>query len=110
MVMGAVMVLIEGRNGKVPKDRSWAKVKAMMAKMDKFLDSLVNYEKENIHPNILKAIEDYLSNPEFDPDIVRSNRQQQRFSALESSTLCAFTKFFVTRPPSRWFWRTPTAS
>ena len=42
MVMGAVMVLIEGRNGKVPKDRLWAKVKAMMAKVDKFLDSLVN--------------------------------------------------------------------
>ena len=72
MVMGAVMVLIEGRKGKVPKDRSWTKVKAMMAKVDQFLDSLVNYDKENIHPNILKAIEDYLSNPEFDPDIVRS--------------------------------------
>ena len=66
------MVLIDGRKGRVPKDRSWTKVKTMMAKVDQFLDSLVNYEKENIHPNVLEAIEDYLSNPEFEPDFVRS--------------------------------------
>ena len=41
------MVLVEGIKGKVPKDRSWNKVKVMMAKVDQFLDSLVNYEKEN---------------------------------------------------------------
>ena len=34
MVSGAVMVLILGQNGKIPKDRSWAKVKAMMGKVD----------------------------------------------------------------------------
>ena len=41
-------------------DRSWAKVKVMMAKVDQFLDSLVNYDKENINPNILTALEVYL--------------------------------------------------
>ena len=40
--------------------RSWAKVKVMMAKVDQFLDSLVNYDKENINPNILTALEVYL--------------------------------------------------
>ena len=40
--------------------RSWAKVKMMMAKVDQFLDDLINYEKENIHPNIIAAIEPYL--------------------------------------------------
>ena len=54
------MVLVEGIKGKVPKDRSWNKVKVMMAKVDQFLDSLVHYDKENINPNILTALEVYL--------------------------------------------------
>ena len=69
---GAVMVLIEGQKGKIPKDRSWARVKMMMAKVDKFLDNLVNYDKENIHPNILTAVAVYLNDKEFDPDFVRT--------------------------------------
>ena len=40
MVTGAVMVLVLGQHGRVPKDRSWPKVKAMMGKVDQFLDSL----------------------------------------------------------------------
>ena len=72
MVSGAVMVLFIGQNGKVPKDRSWAKVKAMMGKVDQFLDGLINYQKENIHPNVLVALEPYLTDPEFNPDFVRT--------------------------------------
>merc|ERR1719232_1504263 len=72
MVTGAVMVLMDGQKGKIPKDRSWAKVKVMMAKVDQFLDALINYEKENIHPNILTALEMYLNDKDFDPDFVRS--------------------------------------
>jgi dynein heavy chain len=44
----------------------------MMAKVDQFLDSLIHYDKENIHPNILTAIEVYLKDKEFDPDFIRS--------------------------------------
>ena len=72
MVTGAVMVLVLGQHGKVPKDRSWPKVKAMMGKVDQFLDSLVNYQKENIHPNVLVALEPYLNDQEFNPDFVRT--------------------------------------
>ena len=66
------MVLIESGGGKIPKDRSWAKVKIMMNKVDQFLDSLINYDKENIHPNVLVAMEPYIKNKEFDPDFVKS--------------------------------------
>ena len=72
MVTGAVMVLIQGQAGKIPKDRTWAKVKIMMAKVDQFLDSLVNYEKENIPNNVLAAMDMYLKDKEFEPDFVRS--------------------------------------
>lgn len=43
-----------------------------MAKVDSFLDSLINYDKENIHPEVMKAIEPYLKDAEFEPEFVRS--------------------------------------
>lgn len=43
-----------------------------MAKVDTFLDALINYDKENIHPEIIKAIEPYLKDSEFEPEFVRS--------------------------------------
>lgn len=70
-VTAGVMVLLAPK-GKVPKDRSWKAAKIVMAKVDGFLDALVNYDKENIHPEVIKAIQPYLKNPEFEPDFVRS--------------------------------------
>ena len=70
-VLSAVIVLMAS-NGRVPKDRTWAKAKAMMAKVDHFLESLIHYDKENIHPNIIVALEPYLKDKEFDPDFIRT--------------------------------------
>lgn len=70
-VTAAVMVLL-APNGKIPKDRSWKSAKITMAKVDSFLDMLINYDKEHIHPEIIKAIQPYLKDTEFDPDFVRS--------------------------------------
>lgn len=58
-VTAAVMVL-SAPSGKVPKDRSWKAAKVMMAKVDAFLDSLINFNKENIPEACLKAIQPYL--------------------------------------------------
>jgi dynein heavy chain len=44
----------------------------MMGKVDAFLDSLVNYNKEEIHPDVIKAIKPYLKDKEFKPDLIRS--------------------------------------
>ncbi|XP_068084396.1 dynein beta chain, ciliary [Anabrus simplex] len=70
-VTAAVMVLL-APNGKVPKDRSWKAAKIVMAKVDSFLDALINYDKENIHPEIIKSIQPYLKDSEFEPEFVRS--------------------------------------
>lgn len=67
----AVMVLL-APNGKIPKDRSWKAAKITMAKVDQFLDTLINYDKENIHPEIIKAIQPYLKDSEFEPEFVRA--------------------------------------
>ncbi|KAK7919112.1 hypothetical protein WMY93_010396 [Mugilogobius chulae] len=73
-VTAAVMVLT-APNGKVPKDRSWKAAKVMMAKVDAFLDSLISFDKENIHEACLKAIQPYLQDKEFQPDLVASKSQ-----------------------------------
>jgi len=43
-----------------------------MSKVDPFLDMLVTYDKENIHPNIINAIDPYLKDKEFDPEFIRT--------------------------------------
>ena len=88
-VTSAVMVLLSNKAGKVPKDRSWKAAKVMMGKVDEFLNSLVNYDKENIPDYCMKAIQPYLENPEFDPDFIAGK-------SLAASGLCAWVKNIVT--------------
>ena len=40
--------------------------------MDPFLESLINFDKENIAEPTLKAIRPYLSNQDFDPNSIRN--------------------------------------
>ena len=44
----------------------------MMAKIDQFLEQLLNYNKEDIHPDIIKNIQPYLESSDFNPDFIRA--------------------------------------
>ncbi|XP_027547622.1 dynein heavy chain 9, axonemal [Neopelma chrysocephalum] len=68
-VTAAVMVLT-APGGKIPKDRSWKAARVAMARVDGFLDSLIKFNKENIHENCLKALQPYLQDPKFNPEFV----------------------------------------
>uniref|UniRef100_A0A8C4QW83 Dynein heavy chain coiled coil stalk domain-containing protein n=1 Tax=Eptatretus burgeri TaxID=7764 RepID=A0A8C4QW83_EPTBU len=81
-VASAVMVLM-AHNGHVPRDRSWKAAKVMMAKTDSFLDSLVHFDKENIHESCLKALQPYLQDPDFDPKLIQSK-------SLAAAGLCSW--------------------
>uniref|UniRef100_A0ABM5FM48 Dynein axonemal heavy chain 9 isoform X2 n=1 Tax=Pogona vitticeps TaxID=103695 RepID=A0ABM5FM48_9SAUR len=70
-VTAAVMVLT-APGGKVPKDRTWKAAKVAMAKVDSFLDSLIHFNKENIPENCLRALQSYLQDPQFSPELVAS--------------------------------------
>lgn len=59
-VAEAVYILFAPK-GKIPKDKSWKACKAMMGGMDAFLSNLRHYDKENIHPDIVKAIQPYIN-------------------------------------------------
>ncbi|KAL1129229.1 hypothetical protein AAG570_013758 [Ranatra chinensis] len=72
-VTAAVMVLL-AKKGKVPppKERTWKNAKVMMGSVDGFLSSLINYDKEHIHPEVVKQIQPYLKDPTFDPVLIAS--------------------------------------
>ncbi|CAH2292037.1 dynein heavy chain 9, axonemal [Pelobates cultripes] len=70
-VVAAVTVLA-APGGKIPKDRSWKTARGIMNKVDTFLDSLVNFDKEHIHENCIKSIQPYLMDAEFNPEFIAS--------------------------------------
>uniref|UniRef100_UPI00398F1A35 dynein axonemal heavy chain 11 n=1 Tax=Pristiophorus japonicus TaxID=55135 RepID=UPI00398F1A35 len=71
-VTAAVQVLL-APNGKIPKDRSWKTAKVYMSKVDDFLQAIINFDKEHIPEATIKTIkEEYLRDPEFNPDFVRT--------------------------------------
>lgn len=59
MVAQAVLILFS--KGKIPKDKSWKACRVIMGSVDTFLSQLRNYDKENIHPEIVKAIQPYIT-------------------------------------------------
>lgn len=81
-VTAAVMVLT-APSGRVPKDRSWKAARVVMGKVDAFLDCLINFNKENIHENCIKAIQPYLQDPEFNPEFIASK-------SLAAAGLCSW--------------------
>ncbi|XP_032899964.1 dynein heavy chain 9, axonemal isoform X2 [Amblyraja radiata] len=81
-VTAAVLVLT-AVGGKIPKDRSWKAAKIMMGKVDAFLESLVSFNKENIHDNCLKAIQPYMLDPEFNQEFISSK-------SLAAAGLCSW--------------------
>lgn len=47
------------------------------------MDQLINYDKENIHDNNLKAVQPYLDDPDFNPDFIKAK-------SLAAGGLCAW--------------------
>jgi dynein heavy chain len=81
-VAAAVMVLTAPA-GKIPKDRSWKAAKNMMAKVDAFLEQLINFNKENIDNSNLEAVKPYLADPNFNENFIRSK-------SSAAASLCAW--------------------
>ncbi|XP_060520898.1 dynein beta chain, ciliary-like [Cylas formicarius] len=99
-VCAAVLVLFS-KKGKIPKDRSWKECKLMMGKVDQFLNDLITYDKENMQPEVVKAAQEYLKDPEFNPENILSK-------SVAAAGLCAwvinilkFYDVFVVVEPKR---------
>ena len=58
--MAEAVYILMAPKGNIPKDKSWKACKAMMGGADDFLSRLRHYDRENIHPNIVNAIQPYI--------------------------------------------------
>lgn len=100
-VVSAVMVLL-APGGKVPKDRSWKAAKSgPMAKVDQFLDNLINYDKENIPDSCLKAVQPSLDDPEFDPEFIRAKSSAAAGMCAWVVNIVQFYRIFCDVEPKR---------
>ncbi|XP_013170954.1 PREDICTED: dynein beta chain, ciliary-like [Papilio xuthus] len=99
-VTAAVLVLFS-KKGKLPKDRSWKACKLMMAKVDQFLNDLVYYDKENIHPDVVKAVQPYIKNPEFNPEFIMSKSAAAAGLCAWVINIIKFYDVYVVVEPKR---------
>ncbi|CAH0400414.1 unnamed protein product [Chilo suppressalis] len=99
-VTAAVLVLFS-KKGKIPKDRSWKACKLMMAKVDQFLNDLVYYDKENIHPDVVKAVQPYIKNPEFNAEFIMSKSAAAAGLCAWVINIVKFYDVYVVVEPKR---------
>ncbi|KAJ1529252.1 hypothetical protein ONE63_006052 [Megalurothrips usitatus] len=99
-VLAAAMVLLAPK-GKVPKERGWKEAKAFMGKVDTFLDNLLHYDKENIHPDVVKAIKPYLANKEFVPELIKTKSTAAAGLCAWCINIMAFHEVYVNVEPKR---------
>lgn len=79
LVMEAVCIIKDVKPDRIPDpatgktiDEYWTPSKKLLNDI-KFLEQLINFDKDNIPPKIMKTInEKYLTNPEFDPEKVKN--------------------------------------
>ena len=81
-VVASVLILLSPAN-KIIKDKSWKASKVAMANVDRFLDSLVTFNKEAIDKSNLEALQPYLSNPNFNVDVIKGK-------SLAAAGLCGW--------------------
>ncbi|XP_014742318.1 PREDICTED: dynein heavy chain 9, axonemal [Sturnus vulgaris] len=99
-VTAAVMVLT-APGGRIPKDRSWKAARVAMARVDSFLDSLINFNKENIHENCLKALQPYLQDPKFNPEFVATKSSSAAGLCSWVLNMARFHRVFSEVQPKR---------
>ncbi|NXB68815.1 DYH9 protein, partial [Struthidea cinerea] len=99
-VTAAVMVLT-APGGRIPKDRSWKAAKVAMARVDGFLDSLIKFNKENIHENCLKALQPYLQDPKFNPEFVATKSSAAAGLCSWVLNIARFHRVFCEVQPKR---------
>ena len=65
------------------------------------MNSLINYDKENIPEPVQKAVQPYLDDPEFDPDFIRSKSNAAAGLCAWVVNIMAFFRVFCDVEPKR---------
>ncbi len=92
-VMSAVMIVLG-------KDPTWASVKKELAN-PKFVDVVMGFDKENIPPKTLKAIEKYTKQENFNPTYVKEKSMAAGFLCLWVRSIEDYAKALKVVGPKR---------
>lgn len=88
--------------GKIPKDLSWNAGKKSMGNVDAFLKSLINFDKDNVPEVCCENVEkNYLSNPTFTPDFIRSKSSAAAGLCAWVVNICKYFRIYQVVAPKR---------
>eukprot|EP00227_Mantoniella_beaufortii_P011774 CAMPEP_0197579874 /NCGR_PEP_ID=MMETSP1326-20131121/3768_1 /TAXON_ID=1155430 /ORGANISM="Genus nov. species nov., Strain RCC2288" /LENGTH=4505 /DNA_ID=CAMNT_0043143449 /DNA_START=243 /DNA_END=13760 /DNA_ORIENTATION=+ len=100
-VASACMVLC-APGGKIPKDLSWNAAKKFMGSVDKFLNDLIAFDKDNTPENCVERCEkDYLSNPNFTADYIMSKSGAAAGLCGWVVNICKYFRIYQVVAPKR---------
>eukprot|EP00891_Asterochloris_glomerata_P002883 jgi/Astpho2/2883/Aster-01037 len=100
-VVSACMVLT-APGGKIPKDLSWNAGKKFMGNVDAFLKSLLAFDKDNIPLACVEKCEkDFLINPGFNPDAIRSKSGAAAGLCGWVVNICKYFRIYQVVAPKR---------
>jgi len=99
-VLAAVMILTSG--GTIPKDLSWNTAKKEMASVDKFLEKLVTFDKDNTPENCVAHLEkNYLSVEGFTPANIKSKSSAAAGMCAWVINICKYFRIYQVVEPKR---------
>eukprot|EP00898_Chlorokybus_atmophyticus_P007698 jgi/Chlat1/792/Chrsp104S01257 len=101
--VGAACLVLTAPGGKVPKDLSWNAAKKMMGNVDGFLSFLRDrFDKESVPLVLIEKCEaDYLSNPNFNPDFIRSKSAAAAGLCGWVVNICKYFRIYQVVAPKR---------
>jgi hypothetical protein len=86
-----ILLVFEGVCALLGAKSDWGTVKGLLMDLTKFIQSLINYDKENIPPARLKKLNAVLAKPEFDiPSIA-----QRASYAADMAAFCRAMKIYA---------------
>ena len=101
MVTSATIILTAGKP-KVPKDISWAAAKKMMGNVGQFLDSLLQFDKDNVDEVLVEKVEkSFLTDPEFEPENIRSKSGAAAGLCSWVINICKYFRIYQMVAPKR---------
>ena len=100
-VVSACMVLCSP-GGKIPKDLSWQAGKKMMGNVNQFLQSLINFDKDNTPLNCVERCEkDFLSQDFFEPEKIRVKSGAAAGLCAWVINICKYFRIYQVVAPKR---------
>ena len=73
----------------------------MLTDVNKFVNRLINYDKDNINPDILKKLNKVLSKPEFDLENIKKNLSYAYDIALFAKSMKVYADVNVIVKPKK---------